>query len=225
MRGSGLSLPALQRAPRRDRRRLAALGTLALVLGLGAWLDDLPATHAPVLPAAGSESAATSSPPAPRADPKKAPAAHAAQARQAEVKRRFDEAVVMLHARQYEHAVTALHRVLALAPDLPEAHVNMGFALLGLQRTRAARDFFDGATALKPDQANAYYGLALAWEADGDLRMAMGAMRSYLHLARSESDAHLRRARAALWEWETRLQEAAPASTSSSTPPPAAPTR
>jgi len=59
------------------------------------------------------------------------------------------------------------------------------------------------------------YGLALAWEADGDLEMAMGAMRSYLHLARSESDDHLRRARAALWEWEARLQAAraaAPAS-------------
>jgi hypothetical protein len=32
-------------------------------------------------------------------------------------------------------------------------------------------------------------------------------MRSYLHLARGESEDHQRRARAALWEWETQLAE------------------
>jgi Flp pilus assembly protein TadD len=130
------------------------------------------------------------------------PAAAAAAPQPAESRRRFDQAVVMLHARQYEHAVTALHRVLMLSPQMPEAHVNMGFALLGLKRVKEARDFFDGATALRPDQANAYYGLALAYEASGDLPMATGAMRSYLHLARNERPEHLRRARAALWEWE-----------------------
>ena len=100
------------------------------------------------------------------------------------------------------HALTALHRVLQLAPELPEAHVNMGYALLGLNRPKEARDFFDGATALRPAQANAYYGLALAHEAAGDLASATGAMRSYLHLARDERAEHLARARAALWEWE-----------------------
>jgi tetratricopeptide (TPR) repeat protein len=85
---------------------------------------------------------------------------------------------------------------------MPEAHVNMGFALLGLQRNEPARDFFEGAIALAPGQANAYYGLALAHEAQGDLASATGAMRSYLHLAREEQPEHLARARAALWEWE-----------------------
>jgi hypothetical protein len=42
-------------------------------------------------------------------------------------------------------------------------------------------------------------------EAGGDLELALGAMRSYLHLARGESEAHLRRARAAVWEWETQI--------------------
>jgi tetratricopeptide (TPR) repeat protein len=129
---------------------------------------------------------------------------------QAEVQQLFDRAVLMLHARQYEPAATALHRVLQLAPALTEAHVNMGYAMLGLQRLKEARDFFDSATALRPDQANAYYGLALAWEAAGDLPMATGAMRSYLHLAKDERPEHLRRARAALWEWE-QAQAARPA--------------
>ena len=53
-----------------------------------------------------------------------------------------------------------------------------------------------------PERLNA----ALASEALGDLPIALGAMRSYLHLARNENEVHLRRARAALWEWESRLR-------------------
>ncbi len=147
-------------------------------------------------------------------DARRDPQGHANAARAAEVRRRFDEAVLMLHAKRHEHAVTALHRVLELAPTMPEAHVNMGYALIGLGKPAAARDFFSGAIELEPTQANAYYGLALAWEALGDLKMALGAMRTYLHLARKESDAHVRRARAALWEWETR-QPSAPAAAAS----------
>ncbi|MBX3608106.1 MAG: tetratricopeptide repeat protein [Piscinibacter sp.] len=160
---------------RRDRRRLGALLTLAVVFGGGALLQAL----APLHPA----------------EPLVAPPRD-------ELRERFEQAVLMLHAKQYEHAVTALHRVLELAPRLPEAHVNMGFALLGLGRAAAARDFFEAATALRPEQANAYYGLALAHEAEGDTELAIGAMRSYLHRARDADAAHLRRARAALWEWE-----------------------
>ena len=158
---------------RRDHRRVAALITLLAVLLGGFAISSRDTTPAAVM--------------APQPD---------------EARRRFDQAVVMLHAKQYEHAVTALHRVLVLAPQMPEAHVNMGFAMLGLKRIKEARDFFDGATALRPEQANAYYGLALAHEAAGDLASATGAMRSYLHLARNERSEHLARARAALWEWE-----------------------
>lgn len=161
------------------RRRAAALGTLALILVAGLALDRRE--------------------PAPPPAPAPAPLPHAG-----EVRRGFDTAVLMLHARQYEHAATALHRVLQLAPTLPEAHANMGFALLGLKRLREARGFFDAALALRPGQANAYYGLALVAEAEGDLEVARGAMRSYLHLGRGEREADLARARAALWEWEAR---------------------
>lgn len=171
----------MSRPPRRDQRRAGALLTLAVVLASGAALDRRDAEPPPA--------ATAPSPP------------HAA-----EIRRGFDAAVVMLHAGQHEHAAAALHRVLQLAPTLTEAHVNMGFALLGLKRTTEARAFFEGATALDPRQANAYYGLALAWEAAGDLAMATGAMRSYLHLARQERPEHLARARAALWEWEQARQ-------------------
>ena len=183
-----MNTAALQMPRRRDQRRRALWITLALVAGGGLALHALDLLHAPQ-PVA------------------KAPA----MPHEAEVRRLFDAAVVMLHAKRYEEAATALHRVLTYAPRLPEAHVNMGFALLGLHRPKEARDFFEGATALAPMQANAYYGLALSFEAQGDVAAATGAMRSYLHLARDERAEHLARARAALWEWEQQRPAAASA--------------
>ena len=120
--------------------------------------------------------------------------------REAEIDRVFRQGVVMLHARQYEHALTAFHRVLELAPEMPEAHANMGYALVGLARHREAKAFFEGAIDLRPRQVNAYYGLALAAEGLGDLETARGAMRTYVHLS-PKGDPHRRRAEAALWEW------------------------
>jgi tetratricopeptide (TPR) repeat protein len=121
-----------------------------------------------------------------------------------EVDERFAQAVVMLHAKQYEPAVAALHRVLELAPRMPEAHVNMGFALLGMGKTAAAGDFFRSAIELRSTQANAYYGLALAVEAQGDLHAALGAMRTYLHVSKAD-DPYRTKARSAIWEWEQAL--------------------
>jgi tetratricopeptide (TPR) repeat protein len=166
-----------------DRRLLGVLLTLGLVVGGGAWMARWPATHAP------------QEPDAPAAQP------------QHELQRRFDEAVVLLHARQHEGAVRALQRVIELAPRMPEAHVNMGYALLGLEQPQAARRAFETAIDLRTEQANAYYGLALSHEAGQDLELALGAMRSYLHLARNENEAHLARARAALWEWEAQIRQ------------------
>jgi tetratricopeptide (TPR) repeat protein len=121
-----------------------------------------------------------------------------------ELHQRFQQGAAMLHAKQFQMAMVAFHRVLQLAPELPEAHVNMGFALVGIQEYPAARDFFHGALALRPLQANGYYGLALALEGMEDLEGALGAMRSYIHLTKQE-DPFLSKARAALWEWENKL--------------------
>lgn len=170
----------------RVRPVLAALAAFAAMAALGGAIALWPAL-------------------APRdAAPAPSGRAHDLAMRRAEVKTRFEQGVVMLHAKRYQHAVTAFHRVLELAPDTPEAHVNLGYALLGLNRPREARDFFASATTLRPWQANAYYGLAEALEATGDLRGALGAMRTFVHLA-SQGDPFLRKARAALWEWEARL--------------------
>jgi tetratricopeptide (TPR) repeat protein len=131
------------------------------------------------------------------------PAAHAKEAKKKELDLRFQQAVMMLHAKQYDHAITALHRVLALAPKMPEAHANMGYALLGLEQYGAAADFFITAIELRSFYENAYYGLALSYAGLEEYEAALGAMRSYLHLA---ADANYRdKASAAIFEWEERL--------------------
>ena len=65
-----------------------------------------------------------------------------------------------------------------------------------------ARQRFEHAVTLRPHQANAYYGLALALEALQDYQGALGAMRTYVHLAPKDSP-HLRRAWSAIWEWQS----------------------
>lgn len=137
-------------------------------------------------------------------DAKANPAAHAHDRLRKEVDERFQQAVAMLHAKQYDYAVKALHRVIELAPRMPEAYVNMGYALIGLQNYKAAHDFFNVAIELRPYQANAYWGLAVTLEQMGDLQGALGAMRTYIHLS-PPNDPHVRQARSALWEWESSL--------------------
>ena len=107
----------------------------------------------------------------------------------------------MLHAKRYDDAITAFHRVLLLDPYMPEANVNMGFALLGLERYVAAKDFFESAIALRTDQINAYYGLAVALAGTQDTAAALGAMRTYQHLAPAD-DAYRDKAGLFIKEWE-----------------------
>ena len=118
---------------------------------------------------------------------------------------RFQQGVAMLQAGQFEYAVTALHDVLAVYPALPEAHVNMGYALLGLGDAQAAADFFHSATDLRPSQHNAYYGLALAEMVAGNDRAALAAMQSFAHRA-DEGDRYLPRAQEIIWELQAKVR-------------------
>lgn len=178
----------------RDMRLIGFGLTVVLIAGIGLILALLPPPQPRTLQASASEGSIDIA------------EDHARQATRAEIKARFDQAVMMLHAGEYDYAVKALHRVLALSPRMPEAHVNMGYALLGLQDYRAAHDFFVSAIDLRPQQHNAYFGLAEALEGMGDLQGALGAMRSYLHLSR-EDDPYRTKAEAAIWEWNSALQQ------------------
>ena len=184
----------------RDQRLKAIFLTIGAVGILGGLIMLLPgAGPEPVEPPAiAAEQVAEI------ADGRTQPAQHAKDARSREIEVRFQQAIAMLHAKQYDYAVKALHRVLELSPRLVEAHVNMGYALIGLEDYKAAHDFFVTATELKPEQVNAYYGMAIALEGMGDLEGALGAMRTYIHLSPKDAP-FIAKARAALWEWQERL--------------------
>lgn len=121
-----------------------------------------------------------------------------------EMETRFQQAVAMLHAKRYDYAVMALERVIEINPNIPEVWVNLGYALMGLERNDEALGYFERALELHDRQANAYYGMALVFEAKQDYEMALGAMRSYIHFSTPE-DPYLVKARSALWEWEAKL--------------------
>lgn len=108
---------------------------------------------------------------------------HAVDRRQQEIAERFQQGVTMMQLRRYDDAVTAFHRVLVLDPTIPEAHVNIGFAMYETGQHAAAQRFFEAATRLNKNQLNAYYGIALTARAQGANEVAAGAIRTWLHLA------------------------------------------
>jgi tetratricopeptide (TPR) repeat protein len=124
--------------------------------------------------------------------------------RERKIAERFQEAVALLHAKRYGYAITALDSVLQMAPNMPEAYVNMGYAFIGTKEYGPARNAFEKAIDIKVDQVNAYYGLAMAFEGLKDYEGALGAMNTYIHLSKPD-DPFLTRAKAAVWEWQAEL--------------------
>jgi tetratricopeptide (TPR) repeat protein len=203
-----------------DRKMKAALGAVAAILVIGFALSKAPREY--LVPAeytaiedetkavhesaenepANSRGGILELPQPLKADPRATPEQHVREAGEAELRERFNQAVIMLHAGEYEYAIKALHRVLEMRPRMPEAHVNMGFALLGEEAYGAAADFFATAIELNTYQTNAYYGLAVAMDGTGNREAALGAMRSFIHLAGDAEEPYLATARAALWEWQ-----------------------
>lgn len=161
--------------------------TLLLIIGIGLGIHYWADNTSPLRPPSPAPTAFVPTLPADKAT---------------EIGQRFEQGVAMLHSKQYEYAATAFDWVLQQAPDLPEAHINMGFALLGMEQPKVARDFFQTAISLRSTQLNGYYGLALALAALNDLEGARGAMRTFIHLT-PPTDPFLAKARTTLDGWTT----------------------
>ncbi|MCB1739784.1 MAG: hypothetical protein KDK91_05400 [Gammaproteobacteria bacterium] len=116
----------------------------------------------------------------------------------------FERGVTALRAGRADAAIRVFDALVRALPTVPEMHANLGFALLLEKRHAAAAAAFERAIALRRTQANAYYGLAVAHEGMGDLPAALGAMRAFVHLS-PPGQPQLRRARAAIWEWQSLL--------------------
>lgn len=144
--------------------------------------------------------------PADPIDPRQDPSGHMQQARTQEAESRFQQALLMLHAEQYDEAIVALNRFLTLFPDSVDGYVNLGYALIGKSDYTDAFSAFDRAIDLNPAQSNAYYGAAIALEGMGNLEGALSGMRSFLHLTdKGPGQIHVAKARSAIWEWESQL--------------------
>ena len=175
-----MSRPRHGPSRRRDVRLAAAVLTLVLVGGAGWLIQRLPG----------------STPPA-RDDGFDVTRHMQAQ----RVATRFREAVNRQHAGQPAEALPIWQEVVALAPTLPEARVNLGFTLLDLGRAAEAEAAFRQAIALRPGQANAHYGLALALAAQERFAAAATAMRRFLRHT-GPGDPWLAKAHRLLERWQ-----------------------
>lgn len=122
--------------------------------------------------------------------------------RQTIIDEHFNKALSYMQEKQYPQAVLVWNQLLLMNDSIPEVHVNQGFSLFEMGHIIPASKHFQRALELNSFQVNAYYGLAICLEKIGDMEAAMGAMRSYIHLA-DDNDPFIRKARSALWEWES----------------------
>lgn len=124
-----------------------------------------------------------------------------------EFKQRSAEADAALKAGQFMKALAAAQRMRELKPDLPDSYVKAGFAFNGMGRFKEAFAPLSQAIDLDPMQADAYFGMAVVQEGLGNLEGALGGMRTFLHVTQDADPARLQvaQARAAIWEWESKL--------------------
>ncbi len=222
-----------------DRRPFGVLLTLLGAVGIALLVELVPSTQPQSVPIVEAEPSSVTAPidPEPQQpsrpsgpttrgtefsvpsviDPNEQPTAHARQMRRHEIEVQFNHGVESLRVGATEEAIKSFHRVLELAPQLYVAHLNLGFSFLAREEYAMAQSFFNGAIELSPERPSAYFGLAQSYEGLGELELAMGAMRSYIHLLPPQSkenriesgqrqDLILARARSALWEWEAKLE-------------------
>lgn len=119
--------------------------------------------------------------------------------------RLFREGVEFLKQGRTHEAIIVFEAANQLKPHMPEVPVNLGFAYLARDKHDVARRHFEHALELKPDQANAYYGLASALDGLGDLEGALGSLRTFVHLEKGDTPFRAK-AMAGIWELEEKLK-------------------
>jgi tetratricopeptide (TPR) repeat protein len=87
-------------------------------------------------------------------------------------------------------AIEAYRRVIDLAPDWIEAHINIGVALYHRRELDAAQSAFLAALALDPTNAICRYNLGCVYEEVGKLDEAIENLRAALLAMPSHADAH-----------------------------------
>jgi tetratricopeptide (TPR) repeat protein len=87
-------------------------------------------------------------------------------------------------------AVETYRRVLELAPDWVEAHINLGVALYQMGRADEARAAFRSAVQLDPANGISLYNLGCVLEEQGEIEEAISHLRRAARLMPGHADVH-----------------------------------
>lgn len=89
-----------------------------------------------------------------------------------------------------EQAVESYRRVIELAPNWVEAHINLGVALYQMGRTDEARSSFQSAVQLDPMNGISRYNLGCVLEEQGELEEAIDHLRRAASMMPTHADVH-----------------------------------
>jgi tetratricopeptide (TPR) repeat protein len=131
---------------------------------------------------------------------------HAMSARSAE---ELFEAAIHCESRpgMLEQAVENYRRVIELAPDWVEAHINLGVALYQMGRADEARNAFRTAVEIDPMNGISRYNLGCVLEEQGEIDEAISHLRSAAQMIPAHADVHFNLALAYDKSGERRLAQ------------------
>lgn len=193
---------------RKDLRLPALLLVIAAIAGIGWLVTLLPSQTDVTVNASDHEARRAAAFDALAVEPARSEVAETeAERASPTVRQHLADVRKLLSAGKYDAALERLNEVRQDVQHLPEALVLVGNAMLGKKDYRTAGDFFYAAVDRDPTLADGYFGLAVAAEGVGDLEMAIGGMRNFLHMQKDPDPYRLKvaQARAAIWEWESKL--------------------
>lgn len=106
---------------------------------------------------------------------------------QDEAKAHFDKGIEASLRGSLDDAIREYEAALKINDNIPEAHNNLGFAYLDKSEFEKAIEHQKRAIELKPDLANAYFGLAMAYERTGKGNEALVNWKEFSKLAQPHS--------------------------------------
>jgi tetratricopeptide (TPR) repeat protein len=110
--------------------------------------------------------------------------------KQSLIKRHYHKAVAYAKRRQLDNAIKEYQAVLRLAPNDPQAHINLGDCYYKQGQLDKARQEYQTALHLKPDNARGHYRLGLIYRKQEQWDKALQAFLNAVHLAPEHARAH-----------------------------------
>jgi tetratricopeptide (TPR) repeat protein len=94
------------------------------------------------------------------------------------------------HLKDFDAAIKAYNKALAIKPDYAEAHINLGSALEEQGKLEEAIEAYNKALAIKPDYAEAYNNMGVTLKEQGKLEEAIEAYNKALAIKPDYADAY-----------------------------------